>query len=359
MASDILDRVAMVITDTGSGALAAVTANVLISDRFNTPQEAGAVDGKSYWWMLEEGVNYEIFEGVWTLSGTKVARTTVWQSKIDGAHGTTKMTLGGNATLRSVTPAEAFDVLLRVDKAQAFSAAQKLLARANLAVPARDISLVGGDANTLSETGTYYLDSSSSNIPSSSSYWIVENFYFSVNNAFGIQIATSLNLSTVQRWMRVKQSGAWSGWLRFAVATDLPAAASDTVPGLMQIATTTEMKVASNALKAVTPSRLKWHPGVLKVGGLFDRFAGAGWTWGVSSSSKPGTGYIDVVFSSNFTAGVNSALVLSGYGDSTNIAFNLGNNGANTCRCHCITPTTGTLTDPNYYTLLGAGDIAT
>ncbi len=118
MASDILDRVAMVITDTGTGD---VTANVLISNRFNTPAEAGAVNGGSYWWMLEEDSNYEIFEGVYTASGTKVARTTVWQSKIAGVHGTTRMTLGGNATLRSITPAEAFLALARLDKVNAFA----------------------------------------------------------------------------------------------------------------------------------------------------------------------------------------------------------------------------------------------
>lgn len=138
MASDILDRVAMVITDTGAGALVAVTANVLISDRFNTPQEAGAVDGKSYWWMIEEGVNYEIFEGVWTLEGTKVARGVIWQSKINGVHGATKITLGGNATLRSITPAEALNYI-RFDAAQALTAAQQKQARANAGTDDRNV----------------------------------------------------------------------------------------------------------------------------------------------------------------------------------------------------------------------------
>lgn len=129
MASDILDRVGMVITTTGTGD---VTANVLISNRFNTPAEAGAANGKSYWWMLEEESDYQIFEGVWTAAGTKVARTTTWQSKIAGVHGAANMNLAGNATLRSITPAELFDVILRVDKAQALSLGQKSQALDNL-----------------------------------------------------------------------------------------------------------------------------------------------------------------------------------------------------------------------------------
>lgn len=134
MASDILDRVGMVITDTGAGALTAVTANTLIGPRFNTPAEAGAVNGASYWWMLEEGNDYEIFEGGWTASGTKVGRDIVWHSKISNVHGTTKMTLAGSATLRSITPAEAFNFILRVDKDQTaiFSAAQKAQGRSNI-----------------------------------------------------------------------------------------------------------------------------------------------------------------------------------------------------------------------------------
>ncbi|MBN8960583.1 MAG: hypothetical protein J0H71_05580 [Rhizobiales bacterium] len=129
MASDIIDRVGMVITTTGTGD---VTASVLISNRFNTPAEAGAVNGRSYWWMLEEESDYQIFEGVWTSATQKVSRVTTWQSKIAGVHGAANMNLAGNATLRSVSPAEAFDVMLRVDKAQALTSGQKSQAQSNL-----------------------------------------------------------------------------------------------------------------------------------------------------------------------------------------------------------------------------------
>jgi hypothetical protein len=99
----ILNRVAMSIATTGTGT---VTADTLVSDRFNTPAEAGAVDGKKYYWMLEDGLDYELFIGAWTLSGTTVSRDTVLESKISGVHGTSKLNLSGAATLRSVAPGE-------------------------------------------------------------------------------------------------------------------------------------------------------------------------------------------------------------------------------------------------------------
>lgn len=101
----ILNRVGMLISTTGQGT---VTASVLISDRFLTPAEAGAVNGQSYYWLLEDGGDFEIFEGTWTLSGTTISRDTVIKSKIGGTAGTTKLNLSGSATLRSVAPKEAF-----------------------------------------------------------------------------------------------------------------------------------------------------------------------------------------------------------------------------------------------------------
>ena len=143
MASDILDRVGMVITDTGASSQAYVTANVLIGERFNTPQQAGAVDTKSYWWMIEEDNDFQIFEGHWDLANSRVYIETVWQSKILGVHGTAKMTLAGNATLRSVTPAEALNYL-RFDTAQVLTASQKKQLRANAGVNDGNL-LINGD----------------------------------------------------------------------------------------------------------------------------------------------------------------------------------------------------------------------
>lgn len=104
----ILNRVGMIISTTGQGT---VTANTVISNRFNSPADAGAVNATQYYWLHEEDNDYELFIGTWTLSGTTVSRDTVLMSKIAGVKGTTKMTLAGNATLRSVTPAEALSGL--------------------------------------------------------------------------------------------------------------------------------------------------------------------------------------------------------------------------------------------------------
>jgi hypothetical protein len=111
----ILNRVGMLVTTTGTGS---VTASTLISNKFLSPAEAGAVNGQQYYWMLEEGSDFELFIGTWTASGTTVSRDTVLVSKIAGTKGTTKLTLAGNAALRSISPQEAF-AELRLTKAAA------------------------------------------------------------------------------------------------------------------------------------------------------------------------------------------------------------------------------------------------
>jgi hypothetical protein len=143
----ILDRVGMVITTPGQGT---VTANTLISNRFNTPAEAGAVSAQQYYWIHEEDLDYEIFIGTWTLSGTTVSRDTVLQSKIAGVHGTTKMTLAGNATLRSVAPAE-FYALLFTAAGGTFTGPVYLSADPSVALEAATKQYVDTKANNLSK----------------------------------------------------------------------------------------------------------------------------------------------------------------------------------------------------------------
>lgn len=99
----ILNRVGMLVSTIGQGT---ITAAVPISNKFLTPGEAGAVDGEQYFWLLEEGNDFEIFKGTWTASGTTISRDEVIASKISGVAGTTKMTLAGGATLRSALPKE-------------------------------------------------------------------------------------------------------------------------------------------------------------------------------------------------------------------------------------------------------------
>lgn len=99
----ILNRVGMLISTTGQGT---ITAAVPISNKFLTPAEAGASDGEQYFWLLEEGNDFELFKGSWIAASTEISRDEVIASKIGGVAGTTKMTLAGGATLRSALPRE-------------------------------------------------------------------------------------------------------------------------------------------------------------------------------------------------------------------------------------------------------------
>jgi hypothetical protein len=101
----ILNRVAHLVTTTGTGT---VTLSTVINSKLLSAAEAGAVNGQQYYWVLEDGGDAELFIGTYSTSGPTVSRDTVLVSKIGGTAGTTKLTLSGNAALRSVAPAEAF-----------------------------------------------------------------------------------------------------------------------------------------------------------------------------------------------------------------------------------------------------------
>lgn len=98
----ILNRVGMLVSTTGQGTITAV---VPVSNKFQTPAEAGAVDGEQYFWVLEEGDDFELFKGTWNDDDT-ISRDEVISSKIGGVAGTTKLTLQGGAILRSALPRE-------------------------------------------------------------------------------------------------------------------------------------------------------------------------------------------------------------------------------------------------------------
>lgn len=97
MVAGVLDRVKMSTATTGQGT---ITLGSAASGHFSM-SEAGAVDGATYAYLIEEGSDFEIGEGVYTASGTTLTRTNV-KSKISGSAGTTKMTLAGAATVAIV-----------------------------------------------------------------------------------------------------------------------------------------------------------------------------------------------------------------------------------------------------------------
>lgn len=91
----LFDLVKVNISTTGTGT---ITFGPAFSDAFFTPSEAGAGDGDSVSYVIVEGDDVEIGTGVIGSSVTTMTRT-VLKSKIGGAAGTTKMTLGGTAWL--------------------------------------------------------------------------------------------------------------------------------------------------------------------------------------------------------------------------------------------------------------------
>lgn len=84
-----------------------VTLGPKVSKRFCTFAQAGAIDGdeiRSY--IFEEGDDFEIGVGIYNSAGPTLTRPTVRLSSINGVVGTTKLTLGGNATVRIIAAVE-------------------------------------------------------------------------------------------------------------------------------------------------------------------------------------------------------------------------------------------------------------
>src|SRR5438552_794599 len=99
----ILNRVKVFTTGTGTGD---VTAGSAVSTKYMTPAEAGAANGVEYYWLFEQGNDFELTKGIWTAGTSTISRTTCVVSKIAGTVSQTKMTLGGSATVSIVNPAE-------------------------------------------------------------------------------------------------------------------------------------------------------------------------------------------------------------------------------------------------------------
>jgi hypothetical protein len=137
MGIPLLNRVRVNVTTLGTGTMtlgSAFAANCL------TMQEAGAVDGTPYPYVVVEGNDFEMGTGTPGSSGTTFTRT-VRHSKIAGVHSTSaKMSLLGNAVFAIDIAAEDYatflltsdaDNYVRADTAQTRNAAQRAQARAN------------------------------------------------------------------------------------------------------------------------------------------------------------------------------------------------------------------------------------
>jgi hypothetical protein len=104
------DKVGLVrVLTSATGNSTPITLGVAYSQLFMTPAEAGAVDGRTYTWLLVDGNNWELVKGAYTASGTTAARTTVIASRSGGTLGTSRITLSGTAQVRIVESAVDMD----------------------------------------------------------------------------------------------------------------------------------------------------------------------------------------------------------------------------------------------------------
>jgi hypothetical protein len=105
--SDKINLVRVLTATTGNST--PITLGAAYSQLFMTPQEAGAIDGRTYTWLIVDGNNWELVRGAYTASGTTMARTTVLASRSGGVLGTSRISLSGTAQVRIVDSAADMD----------------------------------------------------------------------------------------------------------------------------------------------------------------------------------------------------------------------------------------------------------
>lgn len=104
-----LNLVRVLTTATGTGT--SITLGSAYSQAFMTPAESGAIDGRTYTYLISDGNNWELGRGAYTASGTLLARTTVLASRSSGTLGTSRISLSGAAQVRFTELAEDMDGL--------------------------------------------------------------------------------------------------------------------------------------------------------------------------------------------------------------------------------------------------------
>lgn len=97
-----LNRVGFDTSTSGTGSVAVGAAIT----GYATPAEAGATNGVSYPYVIEDGTDFEVGYGAYSSSGPTLSRDTVYLSKIGGTAGTTKLTLSGSAKVYFTATAE-------------------------------------------------------------------------------------------------------------------------------------------------------------------------------------------------------------------------------------------------------------
>ncbi len=93
----LYDRAGVTTATAGTGT---VTLGSAISNAYFTFANAGVQDQDTVRYVIDDGNDFEIGEGVYTAAGTTLTRATVIRSNIAGVQGNSKLTLSGSATVR-------------------------------------------------------------------------------------------------------------------------------------------------------------------------------------------------------------------------------------------------------------------
>lgn len=144
-----------------------------------------------------------------------------------------------------------------------------------------------------------------------------------------------------------------------AIETLIAPAASDTVAGKIEVAVQSEMESASSTTLAVTPGRMRFHPGVAK---FWVNFNGTGTiavrvSHNVSSLTDSGTGQYAVNIDTDFSSANFCAVATAGSsGDRYYCDFmDASSHSAGSLAIFCANPS-GTPADVNLVNVVGFGD---
>lgn len=134
------------------------------------------------------------------------------------------------------------------------------------------------------------------------------------------------------------------------------APASDTVSGVIEIATQAEIETATDTVRAVTPGRLQYHPGVAKFWVAADPAGAITASYNVTSITDGGVGILTVTIATDFSSlAWSGAAQVQENANAIACKFNSAT-AAGSCDVRAYVTTTGTLTDPNRFFVQGFGD---
>lgn len=284
-------------------------------------------------------------------------------ANLQAGTGTYVATVGGTADAITLTPSPAI---------AAYAAGQQfsfIASGANTGAVTVNVSGLG--AKAITKNGATAL--AAGDIPASAmilieydgtQFQLVRNGALSAGpvTASGLTMATARLLGrTTASTGAVEEISVGTG-LTLATGSLTPVSASDSAAGIIEIAVQSEMEAASSTTLAVTPGRMIYHPGIVKVAAQFGVNGDIrGTSYNVSSITDGGTGLATVNYSITMSNGEHPAVVSGYLSQATN--FVVANNGTvgqttTSAAVTCCNAVMATLVDPNVgYNFMATGDI--